>query len=230
MKNKKAKPSKGVSNRKRVLSDVSPSTSIPPLVEGQLRCFLRVTVSKVLWVITRPPPVILIRLRWWGESSTGTFFRPRDGNAEQKRVKSTARFPVRCGPKQLASYLTDMGSLVLDVLTKVDHLPIARAQIPGIARLSLSHSINGYFTLVSPSSEKLGELQVALALEVLTEGYDSSSSVPLTDMSLDAQAPGITTDQNMPVLPSQDQTLPSVKETAGSSSGHIPRFVFLSFK
>lgn len=58
------------------------------------------------------------------------------------------------------SLFTDMGSLVLDVLTKVDHLPIARAQIPGIARLSLSHSINGYFTLVSPLSEKLGELQV----------------------------------------------------------------------
>uniref|UniRef100_A0A8C2JS16 C2 domain containing 3 centriole elongation regulator n=1 Tax=Cyprinus carpio TaxID=7962 RepID=A0A8C2JS16_CYPCA len=153
MKNKKVKPSK-------VLSDVSPSTSIPPLVEGQLRCFLRVTVSKVLWTITRPPPVTLIRLRWWGESSSGTFFGPREGHVEQKGVKSTARFPVRCGPKQLTSYLTDMGSLVLDVLTKVDHLPIARAQIPGIARLSLSHSINGYFTLVSPLSEKLGELQV----------------------------------------------------------------------
>ncbi|XP_016432125.1 C2 domain-containing protein 3-like [Sinocyclocheilus rhinocerous] len=223
MKNKKVKPSKGVSNRKRVLSDVSTSTSIPPLVEGQLRCFLRVTVSKVLWTITRPPPVTLIRLRWWGESSSGTFFRPRDGHVEQKGVKSTARFPVRCGPKQLTSYLTDMGSLVLDVLTKVDHLPIARAQIPGIARLSLSHSINGYFTLVSPSSEKLGELQVTLALEALTEGYDSSSSVPTTDMSLDAQAPGVTTDQNMPAHSSMDQALPSVKETAGSSSGHMPR-------
>ncbi|KAK9961888.1 hypothetical protein ABG768_007286 [Culter alburnus] len=222
MKNKKVKPSKGVSNRKKVLSDVSPSTSIPPLVEGQLRCFLRVTVSKVLWTIIRPPPVTLIRLRWWGESSNGTFFRPRDGHVEQKGVKSTARFPVRCGPKQLTSYLTDMGSLVLDVLTKVDHLPIARAQIPGIARLSLSHSINGYFTLVSPTSEKLGELQVTLALEPLTEGYDSSSSVPTTDMSLDAQTPGVV-DQNMPVLPSLDQALPSVKETAGSSSGHMPR-------
>ncbi|XP_059370695.1 C2 domain-containing protein 3 [Carassius carassius] len=223
MKNKKVKPSKGVSNRKRVLSDVSPSSSIPPLVEGQLRCFLRVTVSKVLWTITRPPPVTLIRLRWWGESSSGTFFRPRDGHAEQKGVKSTARFPVRCGPKQLTSYLTDMGSLVLDVLTKVDHLPIARVQIPGIARLSLSHSINGYFTLVSPSSEKLGELQVTLALEALSEGYDSSSSVPTTDMSLDAHAPGVTTDQNMPAHSSLHQPLLSVKETAGSSSGHMPR-------
>lgn len=85
---------------------MSPSTSIPPLVEGQLRCFLRVTVSKVLWTIIKPPPVTLIRLRWWGESSNGTFFRPRDGHIEPKGVQSTARFPVRCGPKQLTSYLT----------------------------------------------------------------------------------------------------------------------------
>ncbi|XP_051521730.1 C2 domain-containing protein 3-like isoform X2 [Myxocyprinus asiaticus] len=225
MKNKKVKPSKGFSNRKRVLSDVSPSTSIPPLVEGQLRCFLRVTVSKVMWTIIKPPPVTLIRLRWWGDSSNGTFFRPRDGNLEQKGVKSTARFPVKCGPKQLTSYLTDMGSLLLDVLTKVDHLPIARAQIPGIARLSLSHSINGYFTLISPTSEKLGELQVALSLEPLTEGYDSSSSVPVTDMSLGAQAPALITDQNMPVLTSLDQPLPSntEKKTADGRSGHMPR-------
>lgn len=68
----------------------------------------------------------------------------------------------------VVNYLfTDMGSLVLDVLTKVDHLPIARAQIPGIARLSLSHSINGYFTLISPTSEKLGELQVDAHLKLL---------------------------------------------------------------
>ncbi|XP_051963603.1 C2 domain-containing protein 3-like [Xyrauchen texanus] len=225
MKNKKVKHSKCVSNRKRVLSDVSPSTSIPPLVEGQLRCFLRVTVSKVLWTIIKHPPVYLIRLRWWGESSNGTFFRPRDGNVEQKGVKSTARFPVRCGPKQLTSYLTDMGSLLLDVLTKVDHLPIARAQIPGIARLSLSHSINGYFTLISPTSEKLGELQVTLSLEPLTEGYDSSSSVPATDMSFSALAPALITDQNMPVLTSLDQPLPSntKKKTVDVRSVHMPR-------
>ncbi|XP_051966142.1 C2 domain-containing protein 3 [Xyrauchen texanus] len=225
MKNKRVKPLKGVCNRKSVLSDVSPSTSIPPLVEGQLRCFLRFTVSKVLWTTIKPPPVTLIRLRWWGESSNGTFFRPRDGHVEQKGVKSTARFPIRCGPKQLTSYLTDMGSLVLDVLTKVDHLPIARVQVPGIARLSLSHSIHGYFTLISPTSEKLGELQITLALEPLTEGYDSSCSVPTTDMSLDAQAPALISDQNMPVLTSLDQPLLSntEKETVGGSSNHMPR-------
>ncbi|TNN33597.1 Prolyl 4-hydroxylase subunit alpha-3 [Liparis tanakae] len=49
---------------KWVPSDVSPATSLPPLVEGQLRCFLR------------------------------------------KTVKTTSRFPIRCGPKQFTSYLT----------------------------------------------------------------------------------------------------------------------------
>uniref|UniRef100_A0AAZ3SHP2 C2CD3 N-terminal C2 domain-containing protein n=1 Tax=Oncorhynchus tshawytscha TaxID=74940 RepID=A0AAZ3SHP2_ONCTS len=166
--------------------DVSPTTSLPPLVEGQLRCFLRVTVSRVLWTVPKPSPTTFIRLRWWGESSNGTHFRPRDGSqTTQKTVKSTARFPIRCGPKQFTSYLTDMGSLVLEVLTKPEHLPIARAQVAGISCLSLSHSISGFFTLVSPTSEKLGELQVSLALEALTETYDSSCSFPTTDMSIE---------------------------------------------
>lgn len=56
---------------------------------------------------------------------------------------------------------TDMSSLVLEVLTKPDHLPIARAQVAGISRLSLSLPISGFYTLISPTSEKLGELQVS---------------------------------------------------------------------
>ncbi|MCJ8739880.1 hypothetical protein PDJAM_G00052460 [Pangasius djambal] len=185
------------------VNEVTPSTSIPPLVEGHVRCFLRVTLSRVLWTVAKPPPLTLVRLRWWGETTSGTVFCPRDGSLDrEKDVKSTTRFPVRCGPKQFTSYLTDMGSLVLDVLTKPDHLPIARVQIAGIAKLSLSHSINGYFTLVSPMSEKLGELQATLTLELLTENYDSSSSVPTADMSTDTavSAPGLISDQHM--LPS----------------------------
>ncbi|XP_030633912.1 C2 domain-containing protein 3 [Chanos chanos] len=232
MKNKKAKPVKAGSNRRKVLSDVSPSTSLPPLVEGQLRCFLRVTVSRVLWTITKPPSETLVRLRWWGESSSGTLFRPRDGShVGQKGVKSTTRFPVRCGPKQFTSYLTDMGSLILDVLTKPDHLPIARVQISGIARLSLTHSISGFFTLISPTSEKLGELQVTLALEALAETYDSSSSVPTTDVSIDtamsapAFASKASSDPSALVVPPLPRHLLANigKESVGSSSGNTPR-------
>lgn len=186
MKSRKQRLAKAGSSKRKAPSDISPSTSLPPLVEGQLRCFLRVSISRLLWTVHKPPAATFVRLRWWGETSDGTHFFPRDGSQlSQKTVKTTACFPIRCGPKQFTSYLTDMGYIVLEVLTKPDHLPIARAQVAGIPRLSLSTSINGFYTLVSPTSEKMGELQVSLCLEPLTEAYDSSSSCPPTDISID---------------------------------------------
>uniref|UniRef100_A0A3Q2QQ88 C2 domain containing 3 centriole elongation regulator n=1 Tax=Fundulus heteroclitus TaxID=8078 RepID=A0A3Q2QQ88_FUNHE len=220
MKSKKQKSVKAGSNKRKVPSDVSPSTSLPPLVEGQLRCFLCVTVSRVLWTVHKPPSPTFIRLRWWGESSDGTFFFPRDGSqVAQKNVKSTARYPIRCSPKQFTSYLTDMGSVVLEVLTKPDHLPIARAQVAGLSRLSLSQPISGFYTLVSPTSEKLGEVQVSLNLEPLTEVYECQSSGPATDFSTERmQVPRLT-------VPSQPISLSagSGKESAGSSGQNTPR-------
>ncbi|KAM3616832.1 uncharacterized protein V6R79_024159 [Siganus canaliculatus] len=206
-------------SRRKAPSDVSPSTSLPPLVESQLRCFLRVTISRLLWTVQKPPPSTFVRLRWWGESSNGTHFFPRDGSQlSQKTIKTTTRFPIRCGPKQFTSYLTDMGSMVLEVLTKPDHLPIARAQVAGISSLSVTHPISGFYTLVSPTSEKLGELQVSLSLEALTEAYDTSSSGPVTDVSL--VGPQVTL-----TVPSQPRALSagSVKESAGSSGRNTPR-------
>ncbi|KAM7399107.1 hypothetical protein PAMP_018399 [Pampus punctatissimus] len=216
MKSRKQRSAKAGGSKNKVPNDVSPSTSLPPLVEGQLRCFLQVTISRVLWTIHKPPSATFVRLRWWGESSNGTHFFPRDGSQlSQKNLKTTARFPIRCGPKQFTSYLTDMGSLVLEVLTKPDHLPIARAQVAGISRLSLSHPISGFYTLVSPTSEKLGELQVSLKLEPLTEAYDSSSSGPTSDIN--TERPQVTT----LIVPSQPRSL-----SAGSgkdSAGNTPR-------
>uniref|UniRef100_A0A2K5CY14 C2 domain-containing protein 3 n=1 Tax=Aotus nancymaae TaxID=37293 RepID=A0A2K5CY14_AOTNA len=172
--------------KKRGLSDISPSTSLPPLVEGQLRCFLKLTVNKVIWKIAKPPTCVLVRVRWWGETSDGTLFCPRDAlQTEPKAVRTTTRYAIRCGPKQFTSYLTDMAVLVLEVITKLDHLPIGRVQINGLAQLSPTHQINGFFTIVSPTSKKLGELQVSLALEPLSETYDSYHPLPTTDMTED---------------------------------------------
>uniref|UniRef100_A0A3B3ZK58 C2CD3 N-terminal C2 domain-containing protein n=1 Tax=Periophthalmus magnuspinnatus TaxID=409849 RepID=A0A3B3ZK58_9GOBI len=217
MKSRKPRLAKAGGSRRKVSSDIFPSTSLPPLVEGQLRCFLRVTVSRVLWTVHKPPSNTFVRLRWWGETSNGTHFFPRDGSqASQKSVKTTTRFPIRCGPKQFTSYLTDMGYIVLEVLTKPDHLPIARAQVAGIPRLSLSHPISGFYTLVSPTSEKIGELQVSLCLEPLTEAYDSSSSCPPTDISID-KAP-------QEIMSSQPKVSAcNGKESSESPSGNTPR-------
>ena len=91
------------------LSDISPSTSLPPLVEGQLRCFLKLSVNKVIWKIAKPPACVLVRVRWWGETSEGTLFCPRDAlQTEPKAVRTTTRYAIRCGPKQFTSYLTGM--------------------------------------------------------------------------------------------------------------------------
>ncbi|XP_075706126.1 LOW QUALITY PROTEIN: C2 domain-containing protein 3 [Rhinoderma darwinii] len=203
MKSRGNKSVKAGSRRKRGASDVSPSTTLPPLVEGQLRCFLRVTVSKILWTVPRPPRLVLVRLRWWGETTNGTVFHPRDSKqAEQKEVKTTARYAVHCGPKQLASYLTDMGALVLEVMTRLDHLPIGRAQISGISRLSPTHPLSGFFTVVSPTSDKLAELQVSVGLEPLCETYDSSSSFINTDISRHT-APSAPPPKGDPIPPSK---------------------------
>ncbi|NXS29389.1 C2CD3 protein, partial [Pomatostomus ruficeps] len=163
----------------------SAATSLPPLVQGPARCFLRCTVSRMLWAAPQPPAVV--RLRWWGESSSGTVFQPAS-RPGQPAGRTSARFAVRCGPRQLAAYLADMGVLVLEVLTKLDHLPLGRAQITKLSQLSPSHPIKGSFAVVSPTSDKLGELQVSLALEPLPELYDTSSSGPATEGSLDAAA------------------------------------------
>lgn len=64
-------------------------------------------------------------------------------------------------------------------------------------------------------------IQVMLALEPLTESYDSSSSVPTPDMSIDA-APKTLSDHNVLVVPSRPRSL-SGKESLASSTAHTPR-------
>ncbi|KAF4804949.1 C2 domain-containing protein 3 [Turdus rufiventris] len=171
------------------------TTSLPPLVQGPPRCFLRCTVPRVRWAAPQPPAVV--RLRWWGETAGGTVLQPAGtalhpagtaGTALHPAGRTWARFAVRCGPRQLAAYLADMGVLVLEVLTKLDHLPLGKAQITELSQLSPSHPIKGSFAVLSPTSDKLGELQVSLVLEPLPELYDTSSSVLTTEGTSGAAA------------------------------------------
>lgn len=77
-------------------------------MQGPARCYLRCSVPRVLWAGPQPPAEV--RLRWWGESSGGTVLQPA-GRAGQPAGRTSARFAVRCGPRQLAAYLagTDRG-------------------------------------------------------------------------------------------------------------------------
>ncbi|XP_075347470.1 C2 domain-containing protein 3 isoform X1 [Mycteria americana] len=219
-------PAAGGSRRRGGLGDIPASTSLPPLVEGPLRCFLRCTVSRVLWTIPKPPTAAaLVRLRWWGETSDGTVFQPAS-RPGQPAGRTTARYAVRCGPRQFAAYLTDMGVLVLEVMTKLDHLPLGRVQITGLSQLSPSHPIKGFFTVVSPTSDKLGELQVSLVLEPLPESYDTSSSAPTTDASLDiAPAQGSSKPQFLAPSQQSRQTRVTIadQESVNYSRATTPR-------
>ncbi|XP_035686866.1 C2 domain-containing protein 3-like isoform X2 [Branchiostoma floridae] len=190
MPKKRTKSGKGT-KRKVHSDDISPSTSLPPLVDGQVRCLLKVTVSKVIWTVPTPPEVGYVRLKWWGEQTDGNIFRPLDvKNPKKDIVKSTCRYPIRCGPKQFSAYLNDMASMVLEVLSGSDQVPVGRAQINQIGQLGPNRPINGFFSVYSPEPAKIGELHVSLILESLLATYDSSGSVPTTDMSVDSLDPG----------------------------------------
>ena len=87
------------------------------------------------------------------------------GNATQ--AKTTARYPVRSGPKQFASYLGDMGGLVAEVLSGNVMIPIGTAEIKNLGQLSPTRSIVGFFPIISPTEEKIGDLHVNLVIESL---------------------------------------------------------------
>lgn len=86
-------------------------------------------------------------------------------------AKTTARFPVRSGPKQFAAYLADMASLVLDVLSGPMHLPIGTVEVPNLGQLAPNRPINGLYPIISPTDERIGELHVSLVIESLMGMY-----------------------------------------------------------
>ena len=51
-------------------------SSLPPAVDGHLRCFLRVSVPTIQWEINKYPTDVHVQLKWWGEEhGTGILFR-----------------------------------------------------------------------------------------------------------------------------------------------------------
>jgi len=50
-------------------------TSLPPKVDGQLRCYLKLKVSQIAWLIPNSPDITHVRLHWWGDDGPGTLFR-----------------------------------------------------------------------------------------------------------------------------------------------------------
>ena len=55
-------------------NDVQVESSLPPAVQGQLRCFLVVKVDCIAWKIKNHPKDVQVCLKWWGQIDDGTIF------------------------------------------------------------------------------------------------------------------------------------------------------------
>ncbi|XP_055958923.1 C2 domain-containing protein 3 [Patella vulgata] len=171
--------------------DVKVHTSLPPQVDGQLRCFCKVSVEEVIWNrnILQPPEITQVRIKWWGESGEGAVFKPVDVFQNGRgNYCTTARYPVRSGLKQFTSYLNDMGCMTLEVLTSPMAVPVGVAEISEIGLLSNLRSIHGIYPVFSPNDDQIAELKVSIMLEPLMESYDSMGSIPTTDISMETYA------------------------------------------
>ncbi|XP_048237074.1 C2 domain-containing protein 3-like isoform X2 [Haliotis rufescens] len=184
---KKGKPSKQTKKREPwLVEDVRVHTALPPQVEGQLRCFCRLSISQIIWVTAVTPDLTLVRIKWWGEPGDGSIFKPLNvKKGDKSGCQTTARYPVRSGPRQFAAYLSDMGALTLEVMSGQLAAPIGQAEVPQIGLLSVNRPINGFFPVFSPNEEKLAEIQVSVVLEPLMVSYDSMGSIPTSDISLE---------------------------------------------
>lgn len=47
-------------------------SSLPPQVDGQIRCFLVVKLKTVTWKISKHPDEVFLRVLWWGEAPEAT--------------------------------------------------------------------------------------------------------------------------------------------------------------
>ena len=56
-------------------NNVQTFTGLPPKVDGQLRCYVKLSVSQLIWTIPNPPDICHVRVQWWGEEGQGSVFR-----------------------------------------------------------------------------------------------------------------------------------------------------------
>ena len=55
--------------------DVQVFTGLPPKVEGQLRCYVKLCINQIIWTIPKPPAICHVRVQWWGEEGQGSLFK-----------------------------------------------------------------------------------------------------------------------------------------------------------
>ncbi|XP_068718257.1 C2 domain-containing protein 3-like isoform X2 [Montipora capricornis] len=184
------------SHRSKMTSDqegqVPVVSSLPPAVDGHLRCFLRVSVPTIQWTINNYPTDVHVQIKWWGEEhGDGILFRPVDDNASEKREctarLTSVRYAVCSGPRQFNAYLKDMGPLIFDVVHGPSLILMGQVRLSDVTQLSATSPVEGFFDVMSTSSPetKIALLYIALRFESTAAAYSQiSSSIPTTDMEM----------------------------------------------
>lgn len=136
-------------------------SGLPPQCPGRVRCHLEVTVGPVEWnplhAMHQPDDKMTLSLVWWGDESSTEL--PISTTRE-----TFTYFKVTRSLKTLQCYLTDMGSLTLNLQDKYGN-PIGAASVPGIKRLSKDNQIRE-ITNIRDGNEgyRLGRLPVTINL------------------------------------------------------------------
>ncbi|PFX28573.1 C2 domain-containing protein 3 [Stylophora pistillata] len=166
-------------------------TSLPPAVDGHLRCFLRVSVPKIHWIIQKYPTDVQVRLRWWGEDGDGVLLRPLDDKADEQTRADTwltcVRFAVCSGPKQFSAYLNDMGALIFEVVHGPSLIVFGHVRLGDVSKLSASTPIQGSSIEMSQTGKRHENSVVHITHTRTAYSQLSSSLVPTIDMEIDPQ-------------------------------------------
>ena len=147
--------------------------TLPPVAPlAAVRGNLTLMVSEVSWAKkTRRDGDCCVAVKWWGEPGDGGFLWPTCTTkaAPTRRGATTIAYAVTAGPQQLASYLMDMRTLVLDVHTVAPGEPAPTPGCPplGLAylHLALAHFETPFcanLPVYDPSDVEVGELAVTL--------------------------------------------------------------------
>ncbi|KAG7387074.1 Lysophospholipid acyltransferase 1 [Phytophthora pseudosyringae] len=118
-------------------------TSLPPKVSGKRRGVVTLSVAHILPSAVSSAPLpreSLVRVRWWGEETPGSLFRPSllsgDGEAEDGEAPHSPqrviamKYPVSVLPEQLLEYFQDMGHLTLDVIDRQSRRKVGQCWLP----------------------------------------------------------------------------------------------------
>ena len=145
-------------------------------------------VSEVSWSsASRARESCCVRVRWWGEPVDGVLLWPAHASRASRRGTSTASYTLTCGPQQLAKYLMDMRTLVLDVCVETHDAAAAPVTLVGHAylHLALAHFEAPFCAQLPIYAPNQSETALGVLSTTLLVSYGAQTPQPSVAASFD---------------------------------------------